>query len=61
MSTSLPERISLGQSDLCISPLGMGTNAWGFFRRADPAKQPTLEAALAGGINFIDTAEVYVR
>jgi aryl-alcohol dehydrogenase-like predicted oxidoreductase len=59
MSTSIPERISLGASELRISPLGMGTNAWGFNRRADPAKQPVLEAALAGGINFIDTAEVY--
>jgi aryl-alcohol dehydrogenase-like predicted oxidoreductase len=59
MSITIPERISLGASDLRISPLGMGTNAWGSSRRADPAKQPVLEAALAGGINFIDTAEVY--
>ncbi len=59
MNTSIPERISLGASDLRISPLGMGTNAWGFRRRADPAKQPTLEAALESGINFIDTAEIY--
>jgi aryl-alcohol dehydrogenase-like predicted oxidoreductase len=60
MSTFIPERIPLGTTDLRISQLGMGTNAWGFTRRADPAKQPTLEAALAGGINFIDTAEVYL-
>ncbi len=59
MDNSLPERISLGASDLRISPLGMGTNAWGFSRRADPEKQPTLAAALEAGINFIDTAEVY--
>ena len=59
MSISIPERISLGHSDLHISPLGMGTNAWGFSRRADPDKQPTLAAALEAGINFIDTAEVY--
>ena len=59
MSNTIPEHISLGASDLHISPLGMGTNAWGYSRRADPAKQPVLEAALAGGINFIDTAEVY--
>jgi aryl-alcohol dehydrogenase-like predicted oxidoreductase len=51
--------MSLGLSDLRISPLGMGTNAWGFSRRADPTKQPTLDAALRAGINFIDTAEVY--
>jgi aryl-alcohol dehydrogenase-like predicted oxidoreductase len=38
----------------------MGTNAWGSRNRGDPGKQPVLEAALAGGINFIDTAEVYL-
>ena len=59
MSTPISERISLGASDLRISPLGMGTNTWGFSRRADLEKQPTLEAALEAGINFIDTAEVY--
>jgi aryl-alcohol dehydrogenase-like predicted oxidoreductase len=59
MSTQIPERISLGLSDLRISPIGMGTNSWGFSRRADPEKRPTLEAALEAGINFIDTAEVY--
>ena len=59
MENGIPERISLSASDLRIHPLGMGTNAWGFRNRADPAKQPVLEAALAGGINFIDTAEVY--
>jgi len=60
MDITNPERIPLGASDLRISPLGMGTNAWGFKGRADPGKQATLEAALAGGINFIDTAEVYL-
>ena len=60
MNISIPERISLGASDLRISPLGMGTNAWGFRNRGDPGKQPVLEAALATGINFIDTAEVYL-
>lgn len=59
MSTPIPERISLGASDLHISPLGLGTNSWGSNRRADPEKQPTLEAAMEAGINFIDTAEVY--
>ena len=60
MDNPSPERISLGATGLRISPLGLGTNAWGFRNRADPAKLPTLEAALAGGINFIDTAEVYL-
>ncbi len=59
MNTSNPERLFLGTSDLHISPLGMGTNAWGFMNRADHAKQPTLAAALQAGVNFIDTAEIY--
>jgi len=59
MNTSPPKNISLGASELRISPLGMGSNAWGFRNRADPEKRPTLEAALEAGINFIDTAEVY--
>lgn len=54
-----PERIPLGLTSLRISPVGMGTNAWGFRNRADPEKGPTFEAALESGINFIDTAEVY--
>jgi aryl-alcohol dehydrogenase-like predicted oxidoreductase len=59
MKTPAFERIKLGSSDLLISPLGIGTNVWGFRRRADPEKKATLEAALSGGINFIDTAEIY--
>lgn len=59
MSAQISDRIRLGASDLFISPLGMGTNAWGFNHRADPEKQPTFEAALKAGTNFIDTAEVY--
>ncbi len=53
------ERIPLGLTDLRISSLGMGTNAWGFRNRADPEKGPSLYAALESGVNFIDTAEVY--
>ena len=59
MDISIPERIPLGTSGLRVSPLGMGTNAWGFSRRADPEKQPTLAAAVETGVNFIDTAEIY--
>jgi aryl-alcohol dehydrogenase-like predicted oxidoreductase len=59
MDAPITERIQLGASDLKISPLGMGTNAWGSDRKADPEKQPTFTAALAAGINFIDTAEIY--
>ncbi len=59
MNISEPERIQLGNSDLRISPLGIGTNVWGFRKRADPEKKTTLEAVLSGGVNFIDTAEIY--
>jgi aryl-alcohol dehydrogenase-like predicted oxidoreductase len=61
MSESLPERISLGASDLQVSPLGIGTNSWGLSSRADPGKRATFEAILGSGVNFIDTAEVYRR
>ena len=54
-----PDRIPLGQTGIQISPLGMGSNAWGAGSRADPALRPVFEAALAAGINFFDTAEVY--
>ena len=59
MNIQSPARIFLGSTDLQISPIGMGTNAWGFRNRANPEKGATLAAALESGINFIDTAEVY--
>jgi aryl-alcohol dehydrogenase-like predicted oxidoreductase len=60
--TSTPktiERIRLGSSDLRVSPLGVGTNSWGSNNKPDPEMKATFEAALAAGINFFDTAEVY--
>lgn len=59
MTEQLPERISLGASDLRVSPLGVGTNAWGRPFQAEPGKQATFDAILDNGINFIDTAEFY--
>jgi aryl-alcohol dehydrogenase-like predicted oxidoreductase len=59
MASQTFERITLGKSDLRISPLGMGTNAWGFNRKGDPEKQSVFDAAVDAGINFIDTAEIY--
>ena len=59
MTEQLPERISLGASDLRVSPLGVGTNAWGRIFQAEPGKQATFDAILDNGINFIDTAEFY--
>ncbi|CAI5967729.1 unnamed protein product, partial [Closterium sp. NIES-64] len=63
---TLPEPlIPLGQSELCVSPLGIGTLQWGDprsgfgeqYSAADLAE--AFRAALAGGINLFDSAEVY--
>jgi aryl-alcohol dehydrogenase-like predicted oxidoreductase len=51
--------ITLGASELRVSPLGVGTNSWGTGRQADPGLQSTFDAALNAGINFFDTAEMY--
>ncbi len=53
------ERINLGASDLLVSPLGVGTNKWGSNNKADPELKAAFDAALAAGINFFDTAEMY--
>jgi aryl-alcohol dehydrogenase-like predicted oxidoreductase len=53
------ERINLGTSDLRVSPLGVGTNKWGSNNKPDPELKAAFDAALAAGINFFDTAEVY--
>ncbi|CAI5509424.1 unnamed protein product [Closterium sp. Naga37s-1] len=63
---TLPEPlIPLGQSELRVSPLGIGTLQWGDprsgfgeqYSAADLAE--AFRAALAGGINLFDSAEVY--
>lgn len=61
-----PERIILGATDIRISPMGIGTWAWGdrwywgygrTYNEADV--QGAFRAASAAGINLYDTAEVY--
>lgn len=48
----------LGRSGLYVSELGLGTNAFG--KRADEATSiRVIHAALDGGINFLDTANIY--
>ncbi|MFF2017943.1 aldo/keto reductase [Paenibacillus sp. NPDC058177] len=48
----------LGNSGLQVSALGLGTNAFG--KRADEDTSiGIIHAALDGGINFIDTANIY--
>jgi aryl-alcohol dehydrogenase-like predicted oxidoreductase len=61
--------ISLGSSDLHISPLGIGAWAWGdrlfwdYGRGGytDADLRAAFEAGRAAGINLFDTAEVYGR
>lgn len=56
-SAAAGERVALGKTDILVSRL-----AWGTWRLtgADIAKTHALiEAALAAGINFIDTADIY--
>lgn len=48
----------LGRSGLYVSELGLGTNAFG--KRADEETSiRVIHAALDGGINFLDTANIY--
>ena len=52
------ETRKLGQSDLDVSVVGLGTNNFG--RRTDlDAARPVIERALELGITHIDTADVY--
>src|SRR3546814_2434374 len=48
----------LGRSDLRVSHIGLGTMTWG--EQNDEAQaHEQLDAALAAGVNFVDTAEMY--
>jgi aryl-alcohol dehydrogenase-like predicted oxidoreductase len=52
------QHIPLGRSDLLVSPIGLGTMTFG--EQVDSATaHRILDAAVARGINFIDTAEMY--
>lgn len=48
----------LGHTDLDVSLLGLGTMTWGHQNRESDAHQQ-LDAALAAGVNLVDTAEMY--
>ncbi len=50
----------LGKSGLKVSEIGLGTNAFGA-RADEDISIKTIDRALELGVNFIDTAEVYVR
>jgi aryl-alcohol dehydrogenase-like predicted oxidoreductase len=61
------ERVALGPTGIQISPLGIGTWAWGdtlFWQYgkggySDADIEAAYQASLAYGVNFFDTAEVY--
>ncbi len=52
-------KISMGRTDLMVSPMGVGTNRWGIQRIADPGLADTFSAALEAGLTLFDTAEIY--
>ncbi|MFN2284886.1 MAG: aldo/keto reductase [Anaerolineae bacterium] len=66
MTQQTVERVKLGNTDIDISPMGIGTWAWGdsvmwgygkSYNDADI--RAAFDATVAAGINFFDTAEVY--
>ncbi len=61
-------RVQLGQTDMWISSIGLGTWAWGdrmFWGYGkgygDEDIREAFEASVSAGVNFIDTAEIYGR
>ena len=52
------QKIQLGQSDLRVTPICLGTMTFGE-QVSEPVAHAVLDRALARGINFIDTAEMY--
>jgi aryl-alcohol dehydrogenase-like predicted oxidoreductase len=66
MTQQTVERVKLGNTDIAIAPMGVGTWAWGdsvmwgygnSYNDADI--RAAFDATLTAGINFFDTAEVY--
>ncbi|MBM3602672.1 MAG: aldo/keto reductase [Alphaproteobacteria bacterium] len=52
------ERRLLGNSDIAVSPICLGTMTWGC-QNTEAEGHAQLDFALDHGINFIDTAEMY--
>ena len=66
MTEPISERVKLGNTDIAISPMGIGTWAWGDQvmwgygkSYTDADVRAAFDATVAAGINFFDTAEVY--
>lgn len=67
-TSAATDRIALGATDIQISPLGIGTWAWGdtvmwgYGRPGhydDADVRAAFDETVAAGVNFFDTAEVY--
>src|SRR5215468_9111461 len=58
MAQALYARRALGASGLTVSPLGVGTNKWNYGKN-DQAVFEAFQASLDGGMNLLDTAEMY--
>ena len=53
------DTITLGRSDLQVSPICLGTMTFGESQVDEAASHRLLDHALQRGLNFIDTAEMY--
>jgi len=53
------DSITLGRSDLQVSPICLGTMTFGESQVDEAASHRLLDHALQRGLNFIDTAEMY--
>jgi aryl-alcohol dehydrogenase-like predicted oxidoreductase len=53
------QTVTLGRSDLQVSPICLGTMTFGEMQVDEAAAHRLLDHALERGINFIDTAEMY--
>lgn len=58
MTTTTPARTRLGGSDLEVFPLALGANTFGW-TSDEPTSHAVLDAFLAAGGNFVDTADSY--
>lgn len=52
---------NLGKSGVKVSVIGLGTNRFGLETVPQTAVNNMIDAALALGINFIDTADIYTK
>jgi aryl-alcohol dehydrogenase-like predicted oxidoreductase len=53
------QKSPLGRSSVLVSPVGLGTNAWGRRGRPRPELRELFRAAVSAGIGLVDTAEIY--